>query len=133
MTPMEFVLRWEGGLTNNAADPGGVTHWGISHRAYPDLDIVNLTKEQAIEIYERDYWDKVGADTLPGPLALVAFNAAVNCGVGRAKRWLDACGGDYREFLHFQLNHYASLKKPMFLQGWMNRTLDAWAEARRLE
>ena len=133
MTPMEFVLLWEGGLSTNAADPGGVTNWGISAKAYPDLDIVNLTKEQAIEIYERDYWSKAGCECLPQPLAFVVFNAAVNCGVGRAKRWLGDCGGSYTEFLRMQLAHYAALKKPMFIQGWLNRTLDAWAQARKLE
>lgn len=133
MTPMEFVLKWEGGYSNDPDDPGGETRWGISKRAYPSLDIASLTKEEAIAIYERDYWQKIGGDLLPPAMGLVAMNAAVNCGVSRARKWLDASGGNWREFLHLQLTHYALLRNRLFLQGWLNRTLDCWAEARKLE
>ena len=130
---MEFVFSWEGGYVDDPADPGGRTRWGISQRAYPDLDIANLTKDQARAIYKKDYWDKVGGDTLPAPLALVAFNAAVNCGVGRAKRWLGGCGGEYKEFLRMQITHYINLRNSRFIHGWIARTIAAWVEARKLE
>ena len=47
----------EGGYSNRKPkdDPGGETKWGISKRSYPDLDIKNLTLEQAAEIYVRDF------------------------------------------------------------------------------
>src|SRR5579859_8107573 len=51
-----FVLANEGGYANNPSDPGGETNFGISKRAYPYLDIKNLTRDDAITIYERDYW-----------------------------------------------------------------------------
>lgn len=51
-----FVLQHEGGYSNDPNDPGGETNFGISKRSYPDVDIKNLTREQAIAIYERDYW-----------------------------------------------------------------------------
>ena len=50
------VLDWEGAVTNDAADPGGLTKYGISQRAYPSLDIASLTVEQAAVIYHQDYW-----------------------------------------------------------------------------
>jgi len=50
-----FVLRHEGGYVNDPRDPGGETKYGISKRAYPGLDIKNLTEEQAKEIYRQDY------------------------------------------------------------------------------
>lgn len=37
-------------------DDGGVTKYGISQRAYPNLDIRGLTKEQAQSIYRADYF-----------------------------------------------------------------------------
>ncbi len=55
---VEMVLRHEGGYVNDPADPGGETKFGISKRQYPDLDIASLTREQAIEIYRRDWWER---------------------------------------------------------------------------
>lgn len=59
-----FVLSVEGGLVNNPADPGGLTKYGISQRSYPDLDIRNLSIEDAKEIYFRDYWTPAGCYSL---------------------------------------------------------------------
>jgi lysozyme family protein len=47
---VEFVLRHEGGLVHNPHDPGGTTNFGISQRAYPEVDIGNLTRDEAKEI-----------------------------------------------------------------------------------
>ena len=100
-----IVVGEEGGLTANPADPGNWTtgacgrgecrgtKYGISAAAYPALDIGALTLEQARAIYRRDYWDRIAGDRLPPPLALLAFDAAVNSGVGRAARWLQAAAG----------------------------------------
>lgn len=41
------VLAAEGGLVNHPKDPGGVTKFGISQRAYPALNIRELTPEAA--------------------------------------------------------------------------------------
>ena len=85
---IQFVLGWEGGLVNDPADAGGETNFGISKQAYPALDIKALTREQAVEIYQRDYWEAVGADQLPENLAFAVFDCAVNQGVGTATRLL---------------------------------------------
>lgn len=101
----EFVVGHEGGFDATQADPGnwtgGVvgsgelkgTKFGISAAAYPALDIANLSVADAQAIYKRDYWDRTSADTLPPPLALLVFDAAVNNGVGRAARWLQGAVG----------------------------------------
>jgi lysozyme family protein len=95
-----LVVGFEGGLTQNPADPGNWTggkcgagecrgtRWGISAASYPHLDIPNLTLANAKALYFDDYWTKVGADQFPGQLALLLFDAAVNNGVGQASRWL---------------------------------------------
>ncbi|MBL3601609.1 MAG: peptidoglycan-binding protein [gamma proteobacterium endosymbiont of Lamellibrachia anaximandri] len=74
------LLEIEGGYVNDPADPGGETKFGISKRSYPDLDIQNLTSDQARSIYHRDYWQYIHCGKLPGPLAFVLFDAAVNHG-----------------------------------------------------
>jgi len=127
-----FVLAWEGGYVDDPKDAGGWTHWGISQGAYPGLDIPNLTREEAVVLYRQDYWERIGADSLPPKLALIAFNAAVNCGVVRARRWIAACNGDHRDFLLLQIAYYAALKKPAYIHGWLNRTLDAWERSKEL-
>jgi lysozyme family protein len=96
----DFVVASEGGFTDNPADPGnwtggkvgvGVcngTKFGISAAAHSDLNIENLTRDEAKTLYQREYWDRVRGDRLPATIALLVFDAAVNNGVSRAARWL---------------------------------------------
>lgn len=97
---IERVLGHEGGFTLNRKDRGnwtsgivGVgklkgTKWGISAMSYPHLDIASLTREQAIAIYRRDFWDAVKGDQLPPMLAYQALDVAVNHGPDRGRRLL---------------------------------------------
>ena len=77
---LKFVLKWEGGYSNDPNDPGGETKFGISKRSYPNLDIKNLTLKQAKEIYFQNYWLKAGCDKLTSPLDIIVFDTAVNMG-----------------------------------------------------
>lgn len=90
---IDFVLSYEGGLVDNPSDPGGITNFGISSRSYPSLDIRALNKDEASEIYRRDYWDTVHGDELPGPMAVAVFDSAVNQGAGTAKRMMQVALG----------------------------------------
>lgn len=78
---VKIVLRHEGGDSNHAQDPGGLTRFGISKKAYPHLDIKNLTVEDAKDIYRKDYWDACRCDKLPSKVRLMVFDGAVNQGV----------------------------------------------------
>ena len=90
---VEMVLKHEGGYVNDSRDPGGETRFGISKRAYPDVDILRLTEDEAKAIYRRDYWDKLRTDEIPEELAICLFDAAVNMGRDKAVRLLQrACG-----------------------------------------
>jgi len=86
---IQMILSFEGGYVNHPNDPGGETNFGISKRAYPKLDIANLTKEQAIEIYRKDYWEKLCCDSLPTPLNVVLLDFAINSGRKRALEFLN--------------------------------------------
>ena len=90
---LELVLKHEGGYVDHPSDPGGETKYGISKRAYPDLDIKTLTVKMAGDIYHRDYWTKCRCDELPAPLALMVFDSSVNLGVRRACRWAQKISG----------------------------------------
>ncbi|MGE4334547.1 MAG: glycoside hydrolase family 108 protein [Pigmentiphaga sp.] len=83
------TLQWEGEYVDDPHDSGGETNYGISRKAYPDLDIKALTLDQAREIYRRDYWDAVGLGMIRHKrLAVKVFDLGVNVGPKRAVRWL---------------------------------------------
>jgi len=83
---INFVLEMEGDYTNDPNDPGGETKYGISKKSYPSLDIKNLTRQDAIEIYRRDFWNSCRCDDLARPWAILVFDSAVNQGVRVATR-----------------------------------------------
>lgn len=82
------TLKWEGGYVNNPADPGGETNFGITKRDHPDLDIANLTVEQAIEIYRKDYWNPLYGLIDSQEVAGKIFDAGVNMGPRKAVKIL---------------------------------------------
>ncbi len=97
------VRRWEGGLVDHPADPGGLTKWGISLRFLRALgldingdgvvdgrDIRSLTEEQVAALYREHFWLKCRCPALPAGVDLAVFDCAVNQGPGRAVRFLQA-------------------------------------------
>lgn len=93
---LAITLREEGdGLVSGlhskppaAPDRGGLTRWGISQASYPGLDIANLTRDEAVAIYIRDFWRPCWCDRLPTGLDLVVFDFAVTSGVSTSVRAL---------------------------------------------
>lgn len=95
----------EGGFTDDPRDRGnwtsgkiGIgeckgTKYGISAMAYPNEDIKNLTKERAIELFKKDYWDKSNCDLLPDSISIVVSDCAYNSGYKRANKILQKCLG----------------------------------------
>ena len=86
------TIELEGGFTDHPNDRGNYTpsgelkgtKYGISARAYPDLDIKSLTYEEAFKIYERDYWNKVIKIEYPRELKPMLFDMSVNHGINGA-------------------------------------------------
>lgn len=142
------VLKHEGGYVNDPTDRGGETNWGISKRAYPDLDIKNLTKEKAKEIYRQDYWLKSYADKLPLDVRYIHFDTAINMGLNRAAKLLqESIGGiavdgiignqtlsnaektNLYKYAIYRLAYYNKIirrnnSQVKFIGGWTNRILD---------
>ena len=77
---IEKVLEHEGGYVDDPKDLGGETKYGITKRFYPDIDIKNLTIEDAKKIYKEDYWDKNRVESLPKQLWYIYFDMCVNMG-----------------------------------------------------
>lgn len=82
------ILSHEGGYVNDPRDPGGETQWGISKRSYPSVNIKTLSRDGAIAIYKRDFWDASKAASLPPAVGFQLLDGAVNSGIGQATRWL---------------------------------------------
>jgi lysozyme family protein len=82
---ISVILKHEGGYVDHPSDPGGETKFGISKRSYPQLDIKNLSEENAKEIYYRDYWDKYRYGGINDQsVATKVFDMAVNMGPKQA-------------------------------------------------
>jgi len=124
-----LVVGIEAGLVSDPADPGGLTKYGISKRAYPDLDIANLTLEDAKAIYQRDYWDRCGCDSHGWERALCLFDCAVNQGQGFA-RSLNIKANDTVEFMSQRALRYAGTGEfERFGHGWMVRLFKIMKQA----
>lgn len=82
------LIDHEGGYVNDPQDPGGETNWGISKRSYPNLDIKNITRDEAKAIYFVDYWKRSGADKYDAAIGYQVFDAAVNSGIENSVRFL---------------------------------------------
>jgi lysozyme family protein len=94
---LAFVLRWEGGLVDNPADPGGRTNQGVTQKVYDawrqqqgeqPRDVKLIEAAEVATIYRSGYWTPACCDGLAAPLALAEFDTAVNMGVKRAIRFL---------------------------------------------
>jgi lysozyme family protein len=83
---IQVVLANEGALSNNVSDPGGLTKYGISQKAYPTLDIGALTLPMAERIYQTDYWRY---DTLNSQsVATKLLDMSVNLGLHKTTELL---------------------------------------------
>ena len=96
------VLHREGGYIVHKADRGGATNMGITQRTYSMWrndtgrgyqDIRALTLDEAVEIYRANYWTPARCDDLPREIRDLHFDAAVNHGVSRAGKMLQAACG----------------------------------------
>jgi lysozyme family protein len=90
------VLKSEGGYVNNPKDPGGETMMGVTKAAWSTWlkrtilpgEMAQLTHADIIPFYKALYWDKAYCNQLPTGVDYMAFDAAVNMGVGQSIRLL---------------------------------------------
>jgi lysozyme family protein len=99
---MPFIFKAEGGYSDNPADPGGPTNFGITLatlRAYdgnPNLtadDVKKLTPAVAKEIYRTAYWNRMQCGALPAGLDLEVFDFGVNSGPSESVKTLQRLVG----------------------------------------
>lgn len=163
---LAFTLGWEGGWSDHAEDRGGATNLGVTHSTLdhwrqlrPEwglpADVRALKRRDAARIYRAGYWDAVKGDELPRGVALMVFDAAVNHGPARARKWLQEAAGAtvdgiigpktlaavraaspgllIREFGALRaLGYVATGQMGTFGKGWMRRLMGVVQESTRI-
>lgn len=154
---LPFVLRMEGGYVHDPDDRGGATNKGVTQGTYdawlesvgqPSRSVRELTDDEVEAIYHGRYWVEAKCDALPWPVSAAHFDAAVNHGVGRAKRMLQealgvtadgivgpvtlaaAAAADPAELMNgmlwIRVDFYYRISRGnqlKFLRGWLRRLL----------
>lgn len=135
---LKFVLKWEGGFSDNKNDYGGRTNKGITQNTYnawlkskglASKDVKNITDSEVEQIYYNNYWLKAGCNNMTEKFAIVCFDTAVNMGVSRVSEFLRAAEYKYVDsFLlarALKYNEFAKVSSQRgFLHGWLNRLAD---------
>lgn len=125
----QIVVGIEAGYVNDPDDPGGETKYGISKRSYPNVDIPQLTLEEAKQIYKRDFWDHINLDSQPWELALIAFDCEVNQGEG----FEHTLRGDSVEMMAERAMHYVGTRNfDKYEHGWFVRLFRIMKAAQRM-
>ena len=154
MDMIDRVIAREGGakVTNYSQDPGGITKYGISQRAHPEVDVKNLSYSQARKIYEKEYLINTRIDELPAPdfFKEAVLDFAVHSGPSTAIKYVQKLvnveqdgklgpetftalqGFDLKDVqkalavqraLFLARQVVAKPSKLIFLIGWLNRAL----------
>lgn len=134
---LAFTLRWEGGWSDNPADPGGATMKGITistYRAWQKQrgkseptkeELRNIPDSEVEKIYHDWYWIPSKAYQMPWPMCLAQFDLAVNGGVARAEQAFSATGLDFWDYMIWRRDWYRRLSDfNVFGKGWINRCED---------
>lgn len=131
---IEFIiLKNEGGYVSpeqakKIGDTGGETKYGISKKWFPELDIKNLTMQDAINIYRNKYLSKLPYIENPALLYQV-LDMAINAGPSVAKS-IYKNGMTVEEYKKRRLAKYATFKlwsNEQVKKSWTNRTLRNYA------
>ncbi|MEY9718780.1 glycoside hydrolase family 108 protein [Sinorhizobium fredii] len=130
----------EGGWSNHEADPGGETMYGVTEKRWHEYQdkmgmkrtpVRTITKAQALKFYRSEFWDACGAATLFAGVDLAVYDASVNSGVSRGRKWLKAAIGSsnhaetVKRICRARLSFMQSLAIwKTFGKGWGRRVAD---------
>ena len=97
---LPYVLKHEGGWSDDPDDPGGATNYGITLKTASSIGILTkeqlraITPEQVAGIYKRDYWkfDALNSQRVATKLFDMCVNMGVRKGVELAQDGLNLLG-----------------------------------------
>jgi lysozyme family protein len=140
------LLGNEGGYSNNPADPGGETMFGVTARVARAWgyagDMKDLPLDTAKAIAKKNYWDMYQCDQFDPRIGFQVFDAAYNG--GKPAQWLQQAAGVTADgvigsitvaavraadpmkiimrFAAYRLQYLGNLPTwPSFGHGWANR------------
>jgi lysozyme family protein len=98
---LAFLLKEEGGYSNDPRDKGGMTNYGVTHIDWAawigheptEAEMRAMTPQDVAPLYKKKYWDAMKCDDLHIGLDYAVFDFGVNSGIGRSAKFLQAiCG-----------------------------------------
>lgn len=121
----DLLMGHEGQYSNNAADPGGETMWGITAKVARASGYVGdmraLPRDTAKAIARAQYWLPSKADILPDEIQFDMFDTAYNSGVTRANKLLQlAVGVPDDGVVGPQTLRAVAAQKPLFISMRFN-------------
>jgi len=98
---LALILKSEGGFSNDPRDPGGMTNLGVTNwswqayvgRPVDEAEMRSLTPQKVAPFYKTQYWDACKCDELPLGIDYAVFDFAVNAGISRASKTMQAALG----------------------------------------
>lgn len=100
---LPYVLRHEGGWSDDPSDPGGATNFGITlavaqrHGVMTRDALKTISPEKVAEIYRQDYWKFDGISDQR--VATKVFDMGVNMGIGTAVKLVQSSLNDLDDHL----------------------------------
>lgn len=144
---LAFTLKYEGGRSNDAHDPGGRTMEGVTQATYDHYqemkalgrkDVFTMSGAERDEIYRNEYWNTIKGDSLRSGEDLCVFDFAVNSGPVRARDvWARIGPCTVEDMIHRLCAHRLSFLHALrtwryFGAGWGRRVAACEAIALRM-
>ena len=96
-TAFDHLITFEGGYSDNPADKGGKTRYGITEVVARENgytgDMRELPLATAKEIAKTKYWNSCQCDSMPDALRYPLFDAAYHSGPSQSIKWLQSAAG----------------------------------------
>ena len=165
-----LMLKSEGGFSDDPHDTGntlpdgrkGCTNLGVTQAAWEnwvgrqsnEKEMRGLTPEKVEPFYKKKYWDACRCDDMPLAVDYLVFDFAVNAGVGRSAKTLQAAVGAVPDgaigpktitavysyspeelvdkFSNAKTAYYKSLNNPKYEKGWLNRVEEVKLNAAKM-
>jgi lysozyme family protein len=145
---LAVTLEYEGGFSDDPHDNGGATNLGIEYtewRAWqmqhglsgmelmtPGTFARELTVAEVTPLYLANYWEPINDGSLAHPVDMIAFDCAVNEGVGKARQFLAETAGETDPMTRahaiqdLRTAHYNAIvannpSQHVFLDDWLGR------------
>lgn len=124
--PINYILSFEGGFSDDVADKGGATMCGITIATYRNMfgedktvgDLKRITEDEWVSIYKRFYWDNLSCGMIKNQsIANMLVDWGFNSGCGTVKRKISQIFNETSDDWPDVINNINNFKdKPMLFE-----------------